>query len=643
MALRLHRLGFGVASMTWSELADLVEVERPDALSVDVFDTCIVRDLLGDVPIEMAIGRLTTVGGRSPSLAAEGPRPSPAHVASDLEQLLCHPVPGVARALARVRRAGTAVAFLSDTDRSSVVLERILTGHGIMAEGDRLYASCEHGATKSDGDLYPLAWPRPSDRIWHVGNNLWADVAMAQQAGLRAFNIVTAEPTRYEAAMAARPETAGPAIASAARAARLEILAEPTGSARKKQIEIVGAGVAGQAMGAFLLWAADRCERAGVEQVWFLSRDGELPMRMAEAMPDDHWHGRRLGYLHCSRWTWQLAAASTEGLEHWLEIGTRDGTAFIHNSRHKTPLVSLLGRIGLEMADLERGHPELAALPPWKPLPVEMVAHWERLLADPTLGRIIEARAEVRRALIQDYLLGLDMAGTGVAMVDVGWRGRLAWAISSVIREVTGAEPLHLHFGGHKVLRDADAEMRVERFAFDDVLPPTPIANPVTCVETLTASGRARVVGYERRGDGTVRPVLKRHVAEVDNADRRLLWSGAERTARRLPSRARLAKLGCTDESLAAETREVLGLWWTQPVREEVEALSGLAFESDDDGRDVRPLVARYSPQELTVDDRTHRTWQEGSVAVSGRLMASAVITYRMLARVRAGLRRRRS
>jgi phosphoglycolate phosphatase-like HAD superfamily hydrolase len=634
----MHRIGLGVAAMTWSELADLVDHERPEMLGVDVFDTCIVRDLLSDHSVEAAIGRLATVGANG---GGEAPHRSTARVASEVEELLCHPVPGVATALERIRRVGTDVVFVSDTERSSATLKGILTGHGIMVDGDRLYASCEHGATKSDGDLYELIWPEATDRIWHVGNNLWADVAMAQQAGLRAFSIVTAEPTRYEMAMAARPETAGPAVAAAARAARLQILADPVGTAREKQIEIVGAGVAGQSLGAFLLWVADHCAREDIQQVWFLSRDGELPLEMAKVMPADHWAGCRLDYLHCSRWTWQLAAAVTEGLDRWLEIGTRDATAFIHNGRHRAPLVSLLGRIGLEMSDLERGHPELAALPPWRPLPTDQVPAWEHLLADPGIGRIIQARAEVRKALIEDYLLGLGMASERVVMVDVGWRGRLAWAISSVVREVTGAEPLHLHVGGHKVLWDADAEMRVERFAFDDVIRPDPITNPVTCVETLTASGRARVVGYERRGDGSVRPVLKRHVAEVDNPDRRRLWSGAIRTARRLPSRARLARLGCVDGSLAVEAREVLGLWWTQPVREEVEALSGLAFESDDDGRDVRPLVARYSPQELAVEVRNQRTWQEGSVAVSGPFMATAVSAYRTLSKVRQAVRQR--
>lgn len=630
VALRLHRLGLGVSAITWPELAGLVETERPDTLSVDVFDTCVVRDLLGDNPIELAIDRLVGVDSAGAAVTL-----CPTGTAADLEELLCRPVPDVAESLDRVRRAGVRVVFLSDTDRSSETVAAILSAHGILRDGDRLIVSCEAGATKSDGDLYPQTFTERSGRIWHVGNNLWSDVAMAQQAGLRAFAIVTAEPTRYEAAMAARHATAGPAVASAARAARLEIMTGGQTSAREKQIAVVGAEVAGQALGAFLLWVADRCRDEGVKQVWFLSRDGELPFEMARVMPSDHWGDAELGYLHCSRWTWLLAGASTMGLEPWLEAGTRDQTAFIHSNRHRVPLVSLLGRIGLEMADLERIQPQLAALPPWEPLPTEFGQEWEQLLAEPRVGALILARSEVRRALIEDYLLGLGMSGGRVAMIDVGWRGRLAWAISSLTRGLTGADPLHLHVGGDKVWLDADAELRIERFAFDGLAPSRPVTNPVTCVETLTASGRARVVGYERRGDGSVHPVLKREIAAVRNADRQLLWDGAVKAARALPSRALLEELECTGESLGQEANDVLSLWWTQPLRSEVEALAGLAFEGDDDGRLVEPLVTPYSAREFSGDAKRSRQWQEGSMAVSGPGVGPMVAAYKSLRKLR--------
>ena len=62
VAIRLHRSGLGTTTIGWSELAELVEQHRPAVVSVDVFDSCIVRDLVGDAPIELAIRRRASAG-----------------------------------------------------------------------------------------------------------------------------------------------------------------------------------------------------------------------------------------------------------------------------------------------------------------------------------------------------------------------------------------------------------------------------------------------------------------------------------------------------------------------------------------------------------------------------------------------------
>jgi FMN phosphatase YigB (HAD superfamily) len=649
----MHLCGLGVSAITWDELAELAEIEKPGVVSVDVFDTCVVRDLLGDLPIELAIQRSAddpaprrSAEGAAAARAAGHPVSGPAagDLAACLEALLCRPVPEVATALARIRAAGARIAFLSDTDRPSELLRDILERHGIYAAGDRLVASCEAGATKSGGDLFTKTWPdgqQAARQVWHVGNNLWSDVTMAEQAGLRAFAIVDADPTRYEAAMASRPETAGPAVASAARNARLAIAAQPGVdiTSADAQLEVLGAEVAGQAFGAFMLWVAGECRSEQLVHLSFLSRDGELSLEIARSMPADHWDGIALSYLHCSRWSWLLAGASSIGLASWLQAGTADASSFIHANRHRVPLASLLARIGLETSDLD-AHPELAGLAADEPLPPTMVDRWEALLGDPAIGRVILARSEERKALIVDYVRGLGLPTGRIGLVDVGWRGRLAWVVSAVMREVTGHEPVHFHFGGDKVLPDVAAAVDIRRFAFDGLSPPSPITNPVSCVETITASGSPRLLGYERLADGSVRPVHERGVTAVHHRDRCRLWAGALRTANHLPSRALLDQLGTAAGSLGPEANEVLALWWTEPVRAEVEAMRGLVFEADDDGHAITPLVTPYSAKELSPADKpARRQWQQGSAALSPRPFGPALSLYRSL---RAQLARRR-
>jgi hypothetical protein len=353
-----------------------------------------------------------------------------------------------------------------------------------------------------------------------------------------------------------------------------------------------------------------------LDHLSFLSRDGELLLEMARAMPADHWSGVSLSYLHCSRWSWLLAGASALGLDEWLDAGTSDPKAFIHANRHRVPLRSLLGRIGLTPADIE-GHPELAALRPERPIPPAMAATWEALLADPAIGELILARSEARRHLLVDYVSRLGLPGRRVGIVDVGWRGRLAWVVSAILREVTGHEPVHLHFGGDKVLPDVDRTIDIRRFAFDGVTRSYPLTNPVSCVETITASGSPKLIGYERHPDGSVQPVHAKEVTSVHHRDRDRLWAGAARTARHLPSLELLDQLGAAADPLGSEANRVLSLWWTRPVRAEVEAMRSLAFEADDDGHAIRPLITPYSPRELSPSDKQPRQWRQGSVAVT--------------------------
>ena len=619
---RLHISGYGAPGINLAQAALQVRNDRPDVVSVDVFDTCIVRDLAGDEPIEHAIAQSVNQPARAGATVAA--RADSVAVAAGFERNLCRPVPGAAEALAEIRATGAEIVFLSDTDRSSELLIEILTSHGIFASGDRLIASCEAGATKSDGDLFTKTWPRSGDKVvWHLGNNLWADVTMAKKAGLHAIYIPDANLNRYETSMAADPSGYGPALSGAARSARLAIEAESRAGIlddRSAAIQTVGADIAGQSMTAFVLWVAEQCRELDIAHLGFLARDGELPLRVARSIPADHWEGRTLRYLYSSRLTWSLAAASTLGVEQWLAEGVAEHDAFLHTKRHQIPFDALLARLGLNTVDLSDGstHQGLAGLDPTAPLPEHAVERWEALLADQSIRERIQQRADDRFNLIVDYLRAGDLPDGRFGLVDVGWRGRLAWHVSAVFSEVVGTEPVHLHFGGDKVISEVDAKLHIRRFAFDGVSKPVPIESPVSCIETLTASGKARVIDYRRNASGAVELVFdSRPTDELDGA-RQDLWVGATRMAELVPTRRDLDNWGLVDRPLAEEAKAVLDHWWNRPTKAEVEAFSGMTFEHDEAGTTFRPLVAPYALSEFRRSEvDAARQWQQGSAVVS--------------------------
>jgi hypothetical protein len=414
----------------------------------------------------------------------------------------------------------------------------------------------------------------------------------------------------------------GPAIAGAARSARLDIehdVRSGTLTGAEADAQVLGAGI-GQAIVAFDLWLADQVRREEVTTLGFLARDGELPMRIAQMFPADHWLGVSMSYLHCSRMVWGLASASAVGLDEWLRAGTKDENGFLETHRHDVPLASLLARIGItrdDLADLgQASHRGLIRVPLGEPLPAGAVDAWHGLLFDDRVGERILLRSNKRRQVLIDYARAEGLLEGRVGMVDVGWRGRLAWHISNVLRSAGAEEPIHFHFGGAKVIPEVDRAIDIRRFAFSGNEGDFFTSSPVSCVETLTASGKARVVDYRRNDDGGVIPVFGRSGFEGDG-DRADLWAGALRTAAHVPSRKKLDEWGVGHDHLGPQVRALLACWWNDPTRAEVEAIAGIAFEHDEAGTAFCQVAIPYAWRELATKSPSQRAWRQGSEVIT--------------------------
>lgn len=633
----LHQRGLGFDVVSWAEFADLVVSERPEHLSVDVFETCLVRDLAGDMAVKNVIahqaGQVSATGQVSAGSVCD--------VAAAAEFEMCGPVDGAVPALARIRQVVGPVTFVADTERSSSLLEELLRRFGLFEDGDRVVVSCEAGATKSDGALFDKLWPGDLTVAWHAGDDPWSDGVVAAVHGFRPFEIREGSLTRYESVMSGRPTTIGPALAAASRSARLRLEEERRSGdldQRDYQLQLLGTQVAGPVMASFVLWIAEQCRDYNISHLSFLARDGELPMLVAEAMGGGHLGDLPTSYLHCNRLIVTLASASSVGVDQWLADGTATEDAFLEVNRHVVPFSSLLARIGLESDDvaavLGRTH-GLAGLMPDQPLPHGAVGEWHELLASPATAELVAVRSAERRELLIDHVRSQGIGQEPLALVDVGWRGRLAWLLSSVLRDYLQHEPLHLHFGGDKVIPGLVEGARIERFAFDGISESVPLLSPVSTVETITASGKARVVDYRRTSSGEVEVVYDRASTDDGFDHRAEVWRGALRMAAAIPSRKSLRERGLETVALDHETRTLLGVWWNTPSKVEAAALAPLDFEHDEAGTALRPVVAPYHLTDM-LGGRQARQWTAGSIAVSSplnRLGVRLVMAARQLRR----------
>ena len=639
--VRVDRARDAEGGVDLQRAVDAILDDPPDLVSLDVFDTVLTRRVLGAEHVwHIVAAHLARARGQLPAedfvalrrrVARARPTASLRELAATpeltatwgceveeaevrVERALLRPVPGATRELARFRDAAVPLVFLSDMHLSSEVLGGVLREHGLATADDRLVVSCEHGTSKADGGLFSRLQPE-QHRIVHVGNDPWSDVAMAEAAGLRALAVRSAEPTREERVMGRDPTSAGTAVAAAGRLARLATGADD--GAEDRAVRELGAAY-GQCFTAFLLWVRARCAAEGIDRVAFLARDGEIPLRMAQAMPADHWQGVDLRYLELAgRRAWSVAAVVPLGIDEWVRVGTENERAFLNTSRHRVPLASLLRRVAHVPEDLE-GHPGLRSLDPTRPLPRTRGGAWDAFLADDRVRARILERGREQLELLIPYLEQQIPTDGRLAMVDVGWRGQLAWMMSAVLRDVTGHEPLHLHFGGSNVSAELDRSMEVQRFAFDDSCAAPPFEDVVPCVETFTTSGARRVLGVERVDAGNVTLDVRDAIPEIANAARAQCWAAALEVAAALPTRAELASWGCSDRSLADETRELLTGLWTDPSAAHALAAQGLSLEVDDVGEVYGPVARPYTWAELAGSSRSDaRQWREGSLRLT--------------------------
>ena len=622
---QLHTLGVGVAGTVF----------------VDVFDTVLTRRLLGSEPAVDVVARArgpvyararAAAGANfdvGTEIAAAVAGEMNAGV-SDVELLaaeevaereLCVPIPGAAQWLDGLRNAGKQVVFVSDMHLGADVIGQLLRQHGLLDARDELVVSSEWGVTKRSGLLLPAVVEKfglTPNEVVHVGNDVITDGLMPRRAGLGVMPAPVANATRFEAIAARhRFETGGfsAVVGGAAKQARLVESRRAEVSADLDLINI-GAGVGGTVGVSFLVWMFERAKRLGLERLYFVARDGEILLRMAQALPASYREGIELRYLHANRRSVALAQASLVGVREWLDRGTWSDTARVLDGYHRVPFHNLCERIGLTPAVLSDLAPELGGLSSEQPLPEERVSAFVAAVRDPAVIAAVTEVAEERADLVSEYFKQEGLSEGMVGLVDVGWTGQLAESICQVARPGRSDSLINFHIGS--LPTHPDPRVTVEVFLPDAAS----VDGLVVCVETFTASGAAPAVGFARADSGRVEPQFGEQVPPGRPA-RLCVREVMIETARHMPERDQLDRWCDGPQNMGETAQAILRALWETPTKAEAVALTPLLYESDDAGRVVIGLT-----EPLRLGRQTGpRVWGQGSVAVSSppfRLVAFA-------------------
>lgn len=337
----------------------------------------------------------------------------------ELERESIYPVPAVVSQLDSLRQAGHRIIFISDMYLPSPLLAPILREHGVMKDGDALYVSCDAGVTKHHGHLFHHvleAEGLQASQLTHAGDNLRADITMAARANINASHFRSGMLTHHEANMAGHRlprHMAKSFLAALARRLRL------SGSAQVDHEEApadhVIRGIVVPFLLAYVMWVLDHAERHGVRRLYFVARDAEIMLRIAQAIQGEN-ETIELRYLYGSRRAWLPPSVDPDNAD-WQRLLVIPGQA---SSRR-----DITARMGLD-DDAQEAVRELLSCSAveWSTaLPHDRA---RRFLADlmsnaPTSELIVSSIAREREVALSYFKQEGLFDDTPWALVDAGW------------------------------------------------------------------------------------------------------------------------------------------------------------------------------------------------------------------------------
>lgn len=387
---------------------------------------------------------------------------------------------------------------------------------------------------------------------------------------------------------------------------------------RLEAVRSLAADVGAPLLVAFVLFVLRRAREAGVQRLYFLSRRGELPLKIARVFQAD-FPEIELRYLYSSRWAWRPAAYGRWCRELWDDLMDR---------RFPMDLRELLNVLGLGLGGTGIADDFLAHFS--REHDTEAMFEW---LSRPAVADAINQSLAERRKLVLAYL---EQEGlwekTRIGMVDDGWSGKgqrdLRWLLQGR-EDAPELQGFFLGLGGYRlpggecgpqhVFLDYDREGSV---------PGSPIRLLIwrnhMLEDPFLCGSEGRCQGYRRIGIRIV-PML---------ADG---WEGWGLTVVKVWHEtvqyfARMFINMATSETVELMTRlslENTAIFLRFPCAEWVQCFWGIDVSADLMGASRLPMIKRMSLREVAREQnwagsdavlgRCVSYWPEGSLAVSGK------------------------
>lgn len=341
----------------------------------------------------------------------------------------CRPNPKYVDLFNRCIASGKTVILISDMYLPSAIISEMLEKCGVRGY-QNLYVSCECGAQKRDGSLFRMVLDdlkiNPKE-LSHIGDNPRNDFLMPLSVGIKSIWIRNDQKKICRIPKEIKPEheMTYRTIKACVRNC----------SQNMNEYEKQGCGIFGPLLYGFMQWLVVRLQEDEIKDVYFLARDGYMPMCAFEelGLTDIKTH-----YLYCSRRSYQVPMI-------WMHPDFDDATRLFRYNKRMT-LRTLILRVGLEPDQyIERA----------REFDLQMdKTYWKgeifcssvvKSFYDSIKNDVVENSKKEYKSLVA-YIKSIDFPEK-IAVVDVGWHATIQQSLEELLR----AENIHTTVKGYYV------------------------------------------------------------------------------------------------------------------------------------------------------------------------------------------------
>jgi hypothetical protein len=390
------------------------------------------------------------------------------------------------------RRAGQRLVFLSDTTLPAEAVAAVLRdgGYGGAVE---VLTSADIRRNKASGRLFAYALETigvTADQVLHIGDDPVSDIRRAREQGITTWQIPRPWPPP-EPESISRQDPLLRLTHSHRRSRAAAPPSEATTLARSASLLLIG----------FTLFVLAEARRRGINRIFFLARDGHIPLALARRLVARSGQAVELQYLEVSRQAIAIPALAND-LPRLAEV--------VGDSLLDRPLRSALGWLGIGDSVTTGLLRSVGIDPDLRLTGATGRDPLRRLFA---AGHdLIAARLTERRDSAMAYLRGVGFLEPGPRLiVDVGWRGSTQKALAD-LTGLPGGDVIGCYVGLLAEALSPDlnpANASGYLFGFGHPRRRADIVRDgYILLELFLSSPATTVSHYVRRADGTTGPAF---------------------------------------------------------------------------------------------------------------------------------------